>query len=77
MTVNGELIKTTFEHPFNASAEYADLRKVTPSQEIKDAVNTGEGKKIDPVYGYEVDRLEADKTAREAIAKAISERLGG
>lgn len=43
----------------NAGDTYEALRKVSPSQEIRDAVNP-EGKKYDPVYGYEVDRLEAD-----------------
>lgn len=43
----------------NASDTYNALRKVSPSQEIRDSVNP-EGRKFDPVYGYEVDRLEAD-----------------
>lgn len=43
----------------NASDAYKILRKASPSAEIKDAINSGD-KKIDPVYGYEVDKLEAD-----------------
>ena len=123
LTINGELIKTTYDHPFfvkdagfvsagelyigdklldsngntllvedrkveildepvkvynfqvddfhtyhvgengvlvhNATDAYKALRKVSPSKEIRDAVNK-DGKKVDPIYGYEVDRLEAD-----------------
>lgn len=43
----------------NAGDTYNALRKESPSQEIRDAINK-DGKKIDPVYGYEVERLEAD-----------------
>ena len=43
----------------NAREAYKQLRKASPSKEMKDAVNP-EGKKVDPVYGFEVDRLEAD-----------------
>jgi hypothetical protein len=41
------------------ASEYKDLRKKTPSKEIRDAVNP-DGPKIDPVYKYYVERLEAD-----------------
>lgn len=41
------------------SAEYKDLRKKTPSREIRNEVNPT-GPKIDPVYKYYVERLEAD-----------------
>jgi hypothetical protein len=41
------------------ASEYKDLRKKTPSKEIRDSVNP-DGPKIDPVYKYYVDRLEAD-----------------
>lgn len=44
----------------NASDAYKALRKETPSQKIRDSINNTDGKKVDPVYGYEVDRLEAD-----------------
>lgn len=44
----------------NVSDAYNKLRKVSPDAEAKDFVNSGTGKKVDPVYGYEVDRLEAD-----------------
>lgn len=40
-------------------SEYASLRKKTPNQSVRDAVNP-QGPKTDPVYGYEVKRLEAD-----------------
>jgi hypothetical protein len=41
------------------SSEYKDLRKKTPSKEVRDSVNP-DGPKIDPVYKYYVERLEAD-----------------
>lgn len=44
----------------NASDAYNKLRKVSPDAEARDFVNSGSGKKVDPVYGYEVDRFEAD-----------------
>ena len=44
----------------NAGDTYSKLRKVSPDAESKEFVNAGDGKKVDPVYGYEVDRLEAD-----------------
>lgn len=48
----------------NATDAYKALRKVTPSQKSRDAVNRDnirkDGKLIDPVYGYEVERYEAD-----------------
>lgn len=44
----------------NANDTYSKLRKVSPDAEAKDFVNAGNGKKVDPIYGYEVDRLEAD-----------------
>ncbi len=44
----------------NASETYNQLRKVSPDAKAREAVNSGEGKKVDPVYGYEVDKLEAD-----------------
>ncbi|WP_439443251.1 hypothetical protein ACSMFR_12685 [Listeria aquatica] len=42
-----------------SSSEYKDLRKKTPSKEIRKSINP-EGPKVDPVYGYEVERFEAD-----------------
>ncbi|MGE7661377.1 hypothetical protein ACQKL6_06615 [Peribacillus sp. NPDC097197] len=39
--------------------EYKNLRKKTPSNEIRKMVNP-DGPKVDPVYGYEVDKFEAD-----------------
>ncbi|MFD0048961.1 hypothetical protein ACFVHQ_06495 [Actinomycetes bacterium NPDC127524] len=39
--------------------EYKNLRKKTPSNDIRKMVNP-EGPKVDPVYGYEVDKFEAD-----------------
>lgn len=44
----------------NANELYNELRKVSPDNAAKKAVNDVEGKKVDPVYGYEVDVLEAD-----------------
>lgn len=44
----------------NADDTYSKLRKVSPDAKAKDFVNAGNGKKVDPIYGYEVDRLEAD-----------------
>ena len=38
---------------------YKDLRKKTPSPEIRKNVNP-DGPKFDPVYGYEVNKFEAD-----------------
>ena len=40
-------------------SEYSSLRKKTPSNDIRKMVNP-EGPKIDPVYGYATDVLEAD-----------------
>ena len=40
-------------------SEYSSLRKRTPSNDIRKMVNP-EGTKIDPVYGYATDVLEAD-----------------
>lgn len=40
--------------------EYAELRARTPSREIRESVNEGEGAKVDPVYKYRVERYEAD-----------------
>jgi len=40
-------------------SEYKNLRKKTPSNEIRKMVNP-DGPKVDPVYGYEVDKFEAD-----------------
>lgn len=40
-------------------SEYSSLRKKTPSNDIRKMVNP-EGTKIDPVYGYATDVLEAD-----------------
>jgi hypothetical protein len=37
---------------------YERLRANTPTDSIRNMVN--EGKKVDPVYGYKVDKLEAD-----------------
>lgn len=38
-----------------------ELRKLTPSAEIREKINdVPKSQKIDPVYGYKVDRLEAD-----------------
>ncbi|PGM95072.1 WXG100 family type VII secretion target [Bacillus cereus] len=39
--------------------EYKDLRKRTPNDRIRKNVNT-DVPKVDPVYGYEVEKLEAD-----------------
>ena len=39
--------------------EYKILRKKTPSNDIRKMVNP-DGPKVDPVYGYEVDKFEAD-----------------
>ncbi|MEK5145662.1 LXG domain-containing protein [Psychrobacillus sp. FSL K6-4615] len=39
--------------------EYKNLRKKTPSNDIRKMVNP-DGPKVDPVYGYEVDKFEAD-----------------
>ncbi len=39
--------------------DYKALRKKTPNNQIRKKVNP-EGPKIDPVYGYEVQKLEAD-----------------
>ncbi|MFL0504568.1 hypothetical protein ACH0B5_02375 [Ureibacillus sp. 179-F W5.1 NHS] len=39
--------------------EYKSLRKKTPSNDIRKMVNP-DGPKVDPVYGYEVDKFEAD-----------------
>ncbi|UTH73451.1 hypothetical protein [Chromobacterium sp. IIBBL 290-4] len=39
---------------------YASLRKQTPTQSIRDMVNAGDGPFSDPVYGYSVNRLQAD-----------------
>ncbi|MEK4735880.1 MULTISPECIES: WXG100 family type VII secretion target [Bacillus] len=39
--------------------EYKDLRKRTPNDRVRKNVNT-DVPKVDPVYGYEVEKLEAD-----------------
>ncbi|MGF9871647.1 WXG100 family type VII secretion target [Bacillus tropicus] len=39
--------------------EYKDLRKRTPNERARKNVNT-DVSKVDPVYGYEVEKLEAD-----------------
>jgi hypothetical protein len=39
--------------------EYKNLRKKTPSNDIRKMVNP-DGPKVDPVYGYKVDKFEAD-----------------
>jgi len=39
--------------------QYEALRRQTPNQEVRDMVNP-DGPKVDPVYGYSVDRFEAD-----------------
>ncbi|NUF13101.1 hypothetical protein HUN21_14825 [Acinetobacter oleivorans] len=44
---------------FISSSEYAQLRRKTPSQAIRNMVNPI-GPKIDPVYGHPVEKLEAD-----------------
>ncbi|MBC8160590.1 MAG: hypothetical protein H7Z42_05150 [Roseiflexaceae bacterium] len=41
-------------------AIYTWLRSRSPSNDIRRAVNEGPGPKVDPVYGYPVDRFEAD-----------------
>lgn len=41
------------------SSEYKKLRKKTPSNDIRKKVNP-EGPKKDLIYGYEVDKFEAD-----------------
>ncbi|OEG17586.1 hypothetical protein BCR22_02705 [Enterococcus plantarum] len=53
-----ELAKSNFSKGI-PSSEYKELRKKTPSKEIRKKVNP-EGPKKDPVYGYEVDKFEAD-----------------
>jgi hypothetical protein len=40
--------------------DYSALRRQTPTQNIRDIVNSGPEAKVDPVYGYPVNRLEAD-----------------
>ncbi len=40
-------------------SEYSSLRKKTPNNEIRKMVNP-KGPKVDPVYGYETNVLEAD-----------------
>lgn len=44
----------------NADDTYSRLRKVSPDAKAKKAVNSVDGKKTDPIYGYEVDTMEAD-----------------
>ena len=44
----------------NADDTYSRLRKVSTDAKAKKAVNSVDGKKTDPIYGYEVDTLEAD-----------------
>ena len=56
----------------NATDAYNAVRKASPSKEIRDAVNK-DGKKFDPVYGYEVERLEADHIMP---LKEITEQYG-
>ncbi|NOJ76943.1 RHS repeat-associated core domain-containing protein [Myxococcus xanthus] len=41
-------------------AIYKSLRKKSPSKAIRKLVNSGDGPKLDPVYGYEVEKYEAD-----------------
>ena len=38
----------------------SNQEKVSPDAKAKKAVNSVYGKKTDPIYGYEVDTLEAD-----------------
>ena len=42
-----------------SKSEYKNLRRKTPNNEIRNMVNL-DGPKVDPIYGYEVDRFEAD-----------------
>lgn len=42
-----------------SASEYKSFRSKTPNQKIRDSVNP-EGKKTNPVYGYEVEKFEAD-----------------
>ncbi|HEX7639888.1 MAG TPA: hypothetical protein VF457_15940, partial [Burkholderiaceae bacterium] len=47
--------------PSNISKEtYKALRGQTPTQEIRDTINIDGGPAFDPIYGHEVDLLEAD-----------------
>lgn len=41
------------------STDYSKLRQKTPTQKIRDSVNPP-GPKRDPIYGFNVDKLEAD-----------------
>ena len=54
------------------SEDYKKLRSQTPTQEVRDSVNPI-GPKIDPVYKYHVERLEADHIVS---MKEISEMPG-
>lgn len=42
------------------ASRYAQLRRQSPSKRERESVNAGDGEKLDPVYGYKVDRLQAD-----------------
>lgn len=46
--------------PQISKEEYTSLRKKTPSSAIRQKVNDVDGPKLDPVYGYPVETLEAD-----------------
>jgi len=43
-----------------SKVNYDLLRAQTPTPALRDMVNDGSGPKADPVYGYEVERLQAD-----------------
>ncbi len=45
--------------PVLSRSAYGRLRKNTPNRTMRNAVNP-EGPKVDPVYGYDVERFEAD-----------------
>jgi hypothetical protein len=51
---------TVDESPGIPKSEYDKLRKKSPSRAIQRGVNSAEGPRFDPIYGYEVDTLEAD-----------------
>ncbi|WP_081414980.1 WXG100 family type VII secretion target [Ectobacillus panaciterrae] len=69
--VGGNVLKSSFDdvtfkeakdllNNFAVSkAEYKDLRKRSPNDRIRKSVNK-DVPKVDPVYGYEVEKLEAD-----------------
>ena len=50
---------STLDEPITPE-HYETLRKATPSNSIRKRVNKVRGEKVDPVYGYKVDTLEAD-----------------